>query len=82
MQKNSGLHSLLGFPVLYDLWQWLFYHKQTDHVFKKLISLNNNDIIYDIGCGTSTILNELGTSTYYGFDISQQYILEYKKLFF
>jgi len=82
MQKNSGLHSLLMVAVVYDLVQRLFYHEQTDHVFKKLIYLNNNDIIYDIGSGNSTILNELGNSTYYGFDISQEYISKAKKSFY
>ena len=32
MQKNSGLHSWLMVPVVYDLVQRLFYHEQTDHV--------------------------------------------------
>ena len=49
---------------------------------KKLIYLNNNELIYDIGSGNSTILNELGNSTYYGFDISQEYISKAKKSFY
>jgi len=82
-QINSGLRSLLSQPYIYDLFQKILgADKFRREIVSEFILPNKTDKILDIGCGTAKILDFLPESiSYYGFDISQDYINAAKSKF-
>lgn len=82
MQKITGLHSILSVPWFYNFIQWIFFDLKSKIRTENLSRTNDDDIIYDIGCGTGVSLEYLNrNSTYFGFDISMKYINEAKAKF-
>ena len=77
MQKTSGFYSALNNPVLYNLVQKIFSHSATENFVKKELKSRDKAVVCDIGCGTANILSLLDSDyTYFGFDISEDYIAE------
>lgn len=77
MQITTGIRSILGRPVVYDLFQTLM---GADRIRRELVAdhIRSTDgmRLLDIGCGTARILDYLPNVTYHGFDLSQEYINE------
>ncbi len=77
----TTLQRLLSIPALYDLSQNLMgARKNRMHFVQNFIQPFSGMRILDIGCGTAKILDFLPHDIqYFGFDLSNRYILEAKK---
>lgn len=77
MQITAGIRSILGRPVVYDLFQAMM---GADRARRELVMQYIRPVVgmrlLDIGCGTARILDYLPPLTYHGFDLSQEYIDE------
>lgn len=80
-QITTGIRALLSFPKFYNLFQDLIGGKESRLEFiNTYLSIKPNARILDIGCGTASILDYLPESiTYYGMDLSEDYINKAKK---
>jgi SAM-dependent methyltransferase len=76
-QITTGIRAILGSPKVYDLLQDMMGARP---VRKKLVDDYIRPFrdcrILDIGCGTARILDFLPSVSYFGFDLSQDYISE------
>ena len=75
-QITSGLRSVLGHPLAYDLFQKMMGASRSRQKFvDDYIRPISGCKILDIGCGTARILDYLPADIeYHGFDLSQRYI--------
>lgn len=72
---NHGLRRILARPAIYDLFQRIMGAHRTRQVFvREYVRPEVHEKILDIGCGTGEILRHLPSVTYYGLDISPDYI--------
>ena len=80
-QITSGIRSVLSHPLLYNLFQTLMgAHKARTKLAQDFVTFKEGMTILDIGCGTGEILSYLPENiSYYGFDISEEYIDHAKK---
>ena len=80
-QIDKGIRHILSSPYFYDFFQRLVGSNLLLHYLTKefILPLSPSRIL-DIGCGTAKILDFLPhTVTYFGFDISKEYIRYAKK---
>ncbi|MBL7044483.1 MAG: class I SAM-dependent methyltransferase [Pirellulaceae bacterium] len=74
-QANTGVRALLSHPKVYNAFQKLM---GTQRIRRELagqwIRAEKGDSVLDIGCGTAEIIEFLPPVTYYGFDVSSQYV--------
>lgn len=81
MQKNNLIYKILDSHYFYNLSQFIMSAKSfRKEIITKLIKKKNSSIL-DIGCGPAEILEVIGNSDYYGFDINKNYINYAKKRF-
>lgn len=79
MQITTGIRSVLSQPAIYTIFQYLMGAKKGWTTFANhYIRSKDEDVILDIGCGPADILEYLPSVTYWGFDISEQYIAKAK----
>lgn len=80
MQITSGFRAILSHPTVYDLVQRFFgAHSFRSDFSKTVVRAKKGDRILDLGCGTAEILDYLPEVSYFGFDISAQYIQNAQK---
>jgi len=75
-QVLSGIRSVLSHSLVYDVFQSVVGGVAARRrVCAEYVRASPADIVIDVGCGTGDVLRFLPQeSTYYGFDLSQQYI--------
>lgn len=80
MQITSGVRSVLSFPIVYKLFQYMMGAKQGwTYLASSHIRAKAGDNILDVGCGPADILEYLPCDVnYWGVDISQSYIASAK----
>jgi len=80
-QITDGVRAFLSYPWVYDTFQTLMGAAQVrQDLVEQFIQPESGEKILDIGCGTAEILAYLPNDiSYYGFDISEQYIASAKK---
>lgn len=81
-QNTNGIRSILSNPYIYSFLQLLFGGRNGRKNFvNEYVKPFDSIKILDIGCGPADILEYLPKSEYYGFDISESYILRAKARF-
>jgi SAM-dependent methyltransferase len=80
-QITDGVRAILSYPWVYNAFQTLMGAAQVrQYLVEQFIQPESGEKILDIGCGTAEILAYLPKDiSYYGFDISEQYIAAAKK---
>ncbi len=82
MQITTGLRRLLSNPLIYSVFQYMMGAKKGwTYLADAHIRANNGDYILDIGCGPADIVGYLPKVNYWGFDISEAYILKAKSVY-
>ena len=82
MAQKSGLHRILEIPLIYNIVQKIFLHKETIMKWKTLIEENKKGVILDVGCGPGNQSEYfVDAQKYIGIDISKAYIAKARKLF-
>jgi len=75
MQVTTGVRAILNHAAVYDIFQNLM---GADRIRRELvldhIRPTHGMRLLDIGCGTARILDYLPSLSYYGFDLSREYI--------
>ena len=82
-QITSGLRAVLSHPIVYNSFQSLLGANRGCELFvEDDLRIESGQTVLDIGCGTAEILNHLPEDIeYYGFDISEDYIVSAQKNF-
>lgn len=77
MQDDSGLKRVLSVPSVYSLFQNLVRRRNAQvWISENVLKLQGTEKVIDVGCGPGYLLDELPPGVdYYGFDISEEYIL-------
>lgn len=77
MQITTGYRSILSHPLIYSAFQYVMGAEQGYLNFvKDYIRPFDGCVILDIGCGPGDIVSYLPEVNYWGFDISEAYILK------
>jgi SAM-dependent methyltransferase len=77
---TSGLRSIVSIPVVYSTFQKVLGAGKVRADFtEKFIRPFAGCTILDIGCGPADLLDYLNDADYWGFDISEAYIIQAKK---
>lgn len=77
--QRKGVHALLEIPLVYNLSQALSNREKVMRVCDGLVGDFTGCAILDIGCGLGHECLRYKGGTYYGLDISEDYIAEAKK---
>ncbi|MBI2610933.1 class I SAM-dependent methyltransferase [Candidatus Kaiserbacteria bacterium] len=75
-EGNVGIRSVLKFPSVYDLYQWLVGSRAArDRLFRTYVSFPEGCKLLDIGCGSGELLEYLPSHVRYtGVDVNPLYI--------
>lgn len=82
MAQRSGIHRILEIPIFYNIFQKIFFHRETLLQWNKLIEKNRTGVVLDVGCGPGNMsINFKDSKAYIGLDISEVYINKAKQLY-
>jgi SAM-dependent methyltransferase len=75
MERNSGIRRLLVNGPVYRFAQRLIGSQETARrVREEVVRSTPQDVVVDIGCGTSDLADHIAFSTYTGFDPNPSYV--------
>lgn len=81
-QITSGIRAVLSHPLAYSMLQNIMgAHAARKRIVTDLIKPFPGMKVLDLGCGPADILNYMPDVKYWGYDISERYIIEAKKKF-
>jgi SAM-dependent methyltransferase len=75
VQITTGIRAVLSIPAVYDMVQNLAGARRNRREFvSRYVEPSGGHVVLDIGCGTGQILDELPRVSFFGVDISRDYI--------